>query len=88
MSGGVYGLGALWAAGIMRQRSREIGTVRPVIGVLGAAFAITVLAPFATGGNVAWQAHLGGAVLGLIWGCCRRPKTHRKAGSHLKAVRK
>jgi membrane associated rhomboid family serine protease len=88
MSGGVYGIGALWAAGVMRQRSRETGSLRPVIGVVGAAFAITVLAPFATGGQVAWQAHLGGAVLGLVWGCCRGLRGGGNSESHLTVIRK
>jgi membrane associated rhomboid family serine protease len=70
VSGGVYGLGALWAGRIMRRRHVEAGNWRPVVGVLGAMVAITLIMPVGSAG-VAWEAHFGGAVLGLAWGWFR-----------------
>jgi membrane associated rhomboid family serine protease len=69
-SGGAYGLGALWAARVMRRRKTEAGSWQPVVGVLGAMAAVTLIVPMGSAG-VAWQAHFGGSLLGLAWGWFR-----------------
>lgn len=65
-SGAVFGLIGLWQAADYRMRRRSKLPLRPVVmGILGLAVANVVLFVILSGG-LAWEAHLGGWIVGWL----------------------
>ncbi|MDO5631193.1 MAG: rhomboid family intramembrane serine protease [Paracoccus sp. (in: a-proteobacteria)] len=79
-SGAVFGLaGALFGFAVMRYRARGLpmgGLMRSAAILIGLNLILTLLMP-----SVAWQAHLGGALAGLIMGAVYGAMPTRQSGS-------
>lgn len=72
-SGAIFGLFGVWVAGAYRLRHTWFG--RRVLSQLGVLLAVNFALPLFIP-NIAWQAHLGGIltglVIGLLWSAQRR----------------
>lgn len=68
ISGGLYTIVTFWTAGFMRDKHRETQSLKPVFAVLALLAFVILAVPLMMPSNVAWEAHLGGALLGLAWG--------------------
>ena len=79
-SGAIFGLFGVWVAGAYRLRHTYFG--RRVLSQLGILLAINFALPLFLP-NIAWQAHLGGIItgvlIGLLWSAQRR-RGHRARG--------
>ena len=85
-SGAIFGLFGVWLAGAYRLRHTHFG--RRVLSQLGILLAINFALPLFIP-NIAWQAHLGGIVtgvlIGLLWSAQRR-RGHRGTALTLSAL--
>jgi membrane associated rhomboid family serine protease len=91
ISGGAYAIVTFWTAGFMRDKYIETQSLKPVLGVLGLLAFVTLALPLMMPSNVAWEAHLGGALLGLAWGAKMYwpkdpPQTPQRKAPHLRVV--
>lgn len=69
-SAAVFGLLGLWQAWDYRMRRRAGLTLRPVITAILALAAVNIILVVILGGGIAWEAHLGGWLVG--WGAAWR----------------
>lgn len=67
ISGGVYAIGGYWVTLVMRDKYQETRSWNPVIGIMGLVVFITLIMPLFTPGAIAWEAHLGGLLTGMLW---------------------
>jgi len=85
-SGAIFGLFGVWLAGAYRLRHTYFG--RRVLSQLGILLAINFALPLFIP-NIAWEAHLGGIVtgvlIGLLWSA-QRQRGHRVAGLAVSAL--
>lgn len=84
-SGAVFGLVGTWLASALRRRSTAAG--RAVLNQLGGLLVLNAAVPFILP-NVAWEAHLGGLLAGLVigWGWTWKPITQNAVARVLVAV--
>ena len=65
-SGALFGLLGLIVGREYMQARRQKTTLAPVIRTIGLLIVLNVVLWWATEGHLAWQAHLGGAVMGFL----------------------
>ncbi|WP_380053859.1 rhomboid family intramembrane serine protease [Falsihalocynthiibacter sp. SS001] len=65
-SGAVFGLLGLWQARDYRQRRALGQSLQPVMSGIAGLIAINLVLYFALNGGIAWEAHLGGWLVGWI----------------------
>ncbi len=84
-SGAVFGLVGTWLASALRRRSTAAG--KAVLNQLGGLLVLNAAVPFILP-NVAWEAHLGGLIAGLVigWAWTWKPITQNAVARVLVAA--
>jgi len=66
-SGALFGLLGLLVGHEIKIALAQKSTLLPAIRTIGVLILLNVVLWWATAGHLAWQAHLGGAIIGLAW---------------------
>ena len=67
-SGSVFGFLGLWQFWDFKRRLQAGYSLKPVFSTILGLVIVNVILAFMLGGGLAWEAHLGGFVAGVIFG--------------------